>query len=59
MSTGARAKAWCLLIHAKASLSLYLSLSLSLSLSTENEHSTHVVFQRTESARLYDHEHSP
>jgi hypothetical protein len=29
--TGARAKAWCLLIHAEASLSLSLSLSLHLS----------------------------
>ena len=33
MTTGARAKAWCLLIYAEASLSLSLSLSLSISLS--------------------------
>ena len=33
MTTGARAKAWCLLIYAEASLSLSLSLSLYLSLS--------------------------
>jgi hypothetical protein len=32
-STGAKAEAWCLLIHADASLSLSLSLSISLSLS--------------------------
>ena len=40
IDTGARAKAWCRLIHAEASLS--------------NEPSTDVVFRRTESARLYE-----